>query len=214
LKLSISKISAALCILIILGTNFLYYPKWTKGATEATISWDVSGYYMYLPATFIYKDLKQLEFLDKIIEKYKPTPDPQQAFLHKPSGNQVMKYSLGQAVTFLPGFTIGHSWASISGKYPTDGFSFPYQFCIAIGSLLWAILGIILLRKILLPYFDEKTVGLTLVTLLLGSNYLNYVAIDSAMTHNTLLTLYCALIYLTMSFYKRATLAKAIGIGW
>ena len=37
-----------------------YYPKWSKPGSEAAISWDVSGYYHYLPAIFIYKDLKNL----------------------------------------------------------------------------------------------------------------------------------------------------------
>ena len=38
--------------------GFSYYPKWEKPWSEATISWDVSGYYHYLLAIFIYKDIR------------------------------------------------------------------------------------------------------------------------------------------------------------
>ena len=38
---------------IILAGGLFYYPKWQKPDTEATIGWDVSGYYAYLPAAFI-----------------------------------------------------------------------------------------------------------------------------------------------------------------
>jgi len=52
--------------------GMVHYPKWRMQKTEATIGWDVTGYYSYLPAIFIYKDLKQLSFYSKIAEKYNP----------------------------------------------------------------------------------------------------------------------------------------------
>ena len=211
--LSHSKKALLFVTLFTLGVHFLYYPKWAKDGTEATISWDVSGYYLYLPATFIYNDLKQLNFKDDMLKQYHPSPNFGQAFLHEKSGNYVMKYTLGQAVTYLPGFTIGHIWASMSSKYENDGFSFPYQFCISMGSLLWTILGFIFLRLILLKYFDELEVALTTVGLLLGSNYLNYIAIDGAMTHNCLFTIYTLLIYLSIRYHESPRLRTAVGIG-
>ncbi|MBK8444446.1 MAG: hypothetical protein IPL35_13975 [Sphingobacteriales bacterium] len=61
---------------------FFFYPKWKQSRTEATLSWDVSGYYMYLPAIFIYKDLRHCAFGDDIIQKYYPSPAFEQAYLH------------------------------------------------------------------------------------------------------------------------------------
>ena len=181
--------------------------------TEATISWDVSGYYMYLPALFIYKDIKKCSFKDDILSKYQPTPDFQQAFVHQHSGNYVMKYSIGQAIQFSPFLFLAHIWASVSDKYPADGFSFPYQFMISFFSLLIAILGLYYLRKTLLFYFSDGIVSLTLILLVLGSNYLNYAAIDGAMTHNSLFTLYVLIIYTTILFYKKPDYKKALAIG-
>ncbi len=89
------------CGLIVFSLT--YYPKYKQAGTEATISWDVSGYYWYLPAAFIYKDLKGLNFSDSIRNTYGCSPDNQQiTFL--PDGTKVLKYSCGMAVQYLPFF--------------------------------------------------------------------------------------------------------------
>ena len=62
--------------------NFVDYPKWKLDRTEATISWDVSGYYFYLPAIFIYKDIKKVKFKQAIQDKYHPASSPYQTFTH------------------------------------------------------------------------------------------------------------------------------------
>ena len=134
-----------------LAVAFFYYPKWNKAGTEATLSWDVSGYYMYLPALFIYQDVKQLSFGDSIIRKYYPTPDFQQAFHHAPSGNKVLKYSCGQAVAMLPFFLIGHAIAGVT-DHPSDGFSKPYQVSIGVGMLLYTLIGMYFLYLVLMRY--------------------------------------------------------------
>ena len=200
-------------IVILLATHFFYYPKWKKPRTEATISWDVSGYYMYLPAFFIYKDAKGCEFRHDILKKYSPTSDWQQSAFYEKSGTHVMKYAIGQCVVFAPFFAVAHMWAGASPKYEADGFSLPYQFMISMCTLFVAIIGLIYLRLILLEYFKDNAVSMTLFAVMLGSNYLNYSAIDGAMTHNTLFTIYCLLIYTTIQFYKRPTWVRGFAIG-
>ncbi len=210
------RIQSFICLVVlyifISLANLVYYPKWQHKYTEATIGWDVSGYYMYLPAIFIYQDLKKCTFLEDILKKYRPTPDPQQVFWHS-SGNRVMKYSIGQAIQFAPFFFIAHTYASYSPSYEADGFSLPYQFMISFGSLLVAFLGLYYLRKILLMYFSDGVVSLSLLALILGSNYLNYSAIDGAMTHNNLFTIYTLLIYQTIRLYEKPALKRFIFIG-
>lgn len=208
-----SRIYVYTAIAIILGTHFLYYPKWQKNNTEATISWDVSGYYLYLPAIFIYNDLKKCEFLDDVLEKYNPTPEVQQGYRHATSGNFVIKYSIGQALVYSPYFFIGHVWAKLSTEYPADGFSLPYQISISMGALLISVIGLLILYSVLKIYFSKKISGLAVLVLVIGSNYLNYAAIDGAMTHNTLFTLYAALILLTVRFYENPTSLRGMGIG-
>jgi hypothetical protein len=206
-----SRLALLICCLLLITTS-AYYPKWKQQGTEATISWDVSGYYMYLPATFIYHDLKKCSFADSILTKYKPTPDFQQAFRHS-SGNYVMKYTMGQAVMFSPFFLAAHIITQFIG-YPADGFSLPYQFCISFGMILYALIGLFVLRKTLLVYFSDKVVAITLLSITAATNYLNYAAIDGGMTHNTLFTLYSILLFATIKLFETGKLRFFIGAGF
>jgi hypothetical protein len=207
----LSRLTLILACIFIITSGLLYYPKWKQANTESTISWDVSGYYFYLPSIFIYKEIKQLSFKDSIINKYHPTPELQQAFLHA-SGNYVMKYPAGQALLFSPFFFTAHAITGFSEQYPGDGFSYPYQICIGIGMLLYACVGLFVLRKVLLHFFSDAVTALTLFTIFFATNYLNYSVIDGAMTHNTLFMLYALLLLFTIRFYQRPGLRYAIAI--
>jgi hypothetical protein len=196
---------------LILATAFLYFPKWKQTGSNATISWDVSGYYLYLPAALIYHDIRHLGFLDSINARYGPDPSNGQAF-RQPSGEFVLKYPMGQALQMLPWFATGHVAAMITG-YPTDGYSLPYQAAISWGSMLIAFLGLWFFRKILLEYFSDAATAVTLLCFVWGSNYLEYTAITGAMTHNWLFTLYAGLILATIRFYRNPTRGGALLIG-
>lgn len=206
-----SKIVYLLFCICIVVLNLFYYPKWKKGATEATISWDVSGYYWYLPSMFIYGDLSEQKFHKEILDKYQPTYDFHQAFPTE-NGKYVMKYSMGQAVQYMPAFAIAHAIASVT-DYDADGFSRPYQVSLSMYGLLMAMLGMWVLMHLLLRYFDDKTTAFTLFIIGIATNYLNYSAIDNALTHNYLFTLYALLILQTIRFYEEQTYRKAASIG-
>ncbi|MBK8444447.1 MAG: hypothetical protein IPL35_13980 [Sphingobacteriales bacterium] len=124
-----------------------------------------------------------------------------------------MKYASGQAIAMLPWFFVAHYWASHSQHYPADGFSFPYQICIGVGMFVYAILGLWVLRKVLLRYFDDRSVAILLLILVIGTNYLNYSSIDQAMTHNTLFLIYALLLYVCNIFYQNPTFYFASLLG-
>ncbi|MDX1479027.1 MAG: glycosyltransferase family 39 protein, partial [Saprospiraceae bacterium] len=199
------------CCAVIMSVGLIYYPKWQQPGTEATLSWDVSGYYFYLPALFIYQDLKQLKFAGEILQTYQPTPEILQAY-QRDNGDYVMKYSSGMAVQYLPFFGVAHLYASLSGVR-ADGFSWPYQLAINLGSLLVACLGIWMLRKILLTKFGDVATGVALLVIVLATNYLDYAAINGAMTHNYLFTWYCILVWCTHRYWQNPGNGKAITIG-
>ncbi|HMG14862.1 MAG TPA: hypothetical protein VK590_05425, partial [Saprospiraceae bacterium] len=199
-------------LLIIWLFVFKFFPKHNQHGQSSTICWDVSGYYFYLPAIFIYHDLKHLDFKDTIIKKYNPTPHLDQAFKVE-NGNYVCKYSCGMAIQYLPSFLIGHFITKYFTKYPTDGFSKPYHFSIALGSFLISFLGLYFLRKILLKYYSDKITAISLFTLILVTNYFNYSAFDGAMSHNYLFSLYTLIIFLSIKFYEYPTIKKSVLIG-
>jgi hypothetical protein len=211
LKLPYSFLAIIITSLVLVLLTFVYYPKWKKDRTEATISWDVSGYYFYLPSIFIYKDLKKVGFKQKIQDQYSPASSSYQTYTFA-NGNEVMKYSGGMALIYSPFFGLGHIGAKLMGA-PKDGFSKPYQLAIAIQSVLIAILGLLLARLILLRYFTDHVTALALISIALATNYLEYASISGAMTHNYLFTIYTAVILLTIRYYDKPGAGGAITIG-
>ncbi|MFK7971143.1 MAG: hypothetical protein AB8F95_12285 [Bacteroidia bacterium] len=194
------------------AASFWYYPKWQKETVEATISWDVSGYYWYLPAVFIYDDVKELKWGDEVRGKYVPTTHDLQSFYHEKSGKRVLKYPAGMAVQYMPFFFAAHALAPTLG-YPADGFSRPYQFAIQFGSLLFCFVGLWFLRKVLVEYFSDKAVAWLILLYVIGTNYLNYAAIDTALTHNWLFSWYAILMWLSHRYYAKPAFRTAALIG-
>lgn len=208
--LSVSLIAYLLCAGLLIGAGLIYYPKWKYPLTEATISWDVSGYYYYLPAFLIYRDAKALEWHDDILRRYHPAPGDQ-AYPYA-GGNKVMKYSAGLALQYLPFFLIAHALAPVT-DHPADGFSRPYQLAISLGSLLIACVGLWLLRILLRRRFGDTTVAVTLLTIVFATNYLDYAGINHAMPHNYLFMWYVVLILLCEAYWKRPGGRWALAIG-
>lgn len=206
-----SKYSLLICFLIIIAV-LSCKPKWTQKQAHATISFDVSGYYIYLPAIFIYKDLKKVSFKEEIHQKYQNSSHTYQTSTF-PNGNEIAKYPFGQALQYLPFFLVADMLAEPLG-YERDGYTRPYQAGIHWGSVLIAFLGLFYLRKNLLEYFSDKVAALTLFFIVIGTNYLNYASVDAAMTHNYLFTLFSLIIWNTIQWYKKPTYARAAGLGF
>jgi hypothetical protein len=197
------------CCLFLTSTSF-YVSKWKDWGSQALISWDISGYYLYLPGIF-YDDLGKLHQRQYIIDTYHPCGNDLYAYWG-PKGNYIIKYSSGMAIMYLPGFTIGHIWAKTAG-YPVDGFSYPYQFSMAMYSLLVSFLGLWLARILLLKFFEDITVAIALVALCLATNYLNYSAICSMFSHNYLFTIYLLIILFTIRWHSHPDYKKTIALG-
>jgi len=85
------------------------------------------------------------------------------------------------------------------GRYP-NGFSFPYQFMASFASLPIAFWGLFVLRKLLLQFFFGGATALSLLSIGILSNYLEYAAISGAMTHNWQFTIFVSVIYLSVIF--------------
>ena len=134
-----------------------------------------------------------------------------------PSSHSAAVTALATSLGFTTGwdspfFAVAHSTA-LNSDYPADGFSPPYQFWISWGSMLVAFWGLWLSRLNLLCYFSDKATALPLLLIVAGTNYLNYTAIDHAMTHNYQFTLYALMIWATIRFYRRPSFGYAVLIG-
>jgi len=205
-KKSLSVIAA------ITASLFIAWASYYMGAYKVmyTITWDVAGYYMYLPSVF-YDWFTNPQNVGYIMENYRPMPE-WYGTIKLGNGNQVMRYTGGQAIMYTPAFFIAHIWAKISG-YPVDGFSYPYQFCLNWWSTLVAIAGIWIMRLNLLKHYGEVAVGITLLIIPFATNFISYATWSSPMTHCYLFTLYSLLIFFNQKFYQSQTIKWSVLIG-
>lgn len=178
------------------------------------LTWDVFGYYLYLPATFIHHDiaLEDPAWLDSVMARYEPSATLYQ-LVDGPDGKRVIKYSAGMAVLYAPFFLVAHAAAPMLG-FPADGFAPPYQYIIAFGCLLYALLGLFVLRKVLLHYFSDAWAAGLVLLIAFGTNYLQLTAWDGTLlTHTPLFLLYALLLWGTIQWHGTPRLRSALLIG-
>ncbi|MEZ4918622.1 MAG: glycosyltransferase family 39 protein [Saprospiraceae bacterium] len=202
------------CILIssmLIQYRASHFTPDSKGNYMAT-SWDAFGYYLYLPGTFIYNDLTQLEWLPEIDQKYAVTGGHLYQAHKYTNGNYVGKYLGGVALMELPFFFIGHAIA-LNSDYPADGFSAPYQYAIVWGAVCYAIFAFFFLRYLLLRYFSDSTTAISLLLLALATNLFQYIAVAGAMSHAFIFPLYALVIYTTIKWHEKPALRWAFFTG-
>jgi len=81
------------------------------------------------------------------------------------------------------------------------------------GCLLITIAGIWFLRKILLTYFSEGVTALTMVMIVLGTNYFELTAYDGALVHNALFTIYTLIIWFTIRWHEKPAWRTSVLLG-
>jgi len=185
----------------------------SKTEEHIVTDYDALGYYLYLPALFVYHDIRQFDWLESIDEKYKVVGGEwrYQIAKHK-SGHYVTSYLGGVAILQLPFFLIGHAYASMS-SHPADGFSVPYQMAISFGLLVYFILALLLLRKILLRYFSDEVVAAALFFVFMASNALEYIAIEAGQSHGYLLIMYVLMLWFTIRWHDHPQRRIAFFVG-
>ncbi|TAL61682.1 MAG: hypothetical protein EPN85_04285 [Bacteroidetes bacterium] len=181
------------------------------------ISWDVFGYYLYLPAAFIQHDitLQHFDWVLEVQKKYEASDTLYQLFNtpHDGKNTWVIKYSMGASVLYAPFFFISHLLAGAFG-YPADGFSIPYQIGTLSAGYFYTLCGLLLVRKVLLNFFPDKITALVLFLLVAGTNYFEYTAWEGAvLSHVLLFFVNAAILYLTVLWHKNPKLLYALQLG-
>jgi hypothetical protein len=210
-----NKFSLIACILVglVMLVHRVGYSELAGGKALKVTTWDAFGYYMYLPSTIIYGDVKKLEWLPAIEEEYDLTGGYLYQSNKCDNGNYVNKYLGGVSIMQLPFFLVAHL-AALNSNHNADGFSRPYQYAMAYGGLIYSILALFLLRFLLLKYFRDLTVALSIALLVLATNMIQYTSIDSAMSHVYIFPLYVLILYLTIKWHDKPHWKWAAGIGF
>ena len=185
-----------------------------KDGNYGVVDWDNFGYYLYLPATFIYNDLKLTDdtWVEEAQKKYNLSSFYYQAHWLK-RGNRVIQYTTGMALVYSPAFFLGHTIASLSSNYPADGFSLPYQVAILIESIIVLLIGLFFLRKVLLYYFNEKVTTIVLLAIGFGTNFFQLASSNISSPHIFLFSIYAVLLILILRWHSHPTYRGSFFIG-
>lgn len=184
-----------------------------NNVNENETSWDVLGYYLPLPATFIYDDpmMNDRAWIEQINTEKKLSGTLYQVTTND-EGEPMYFFLFGMSIFMLPFFLIGHGWAAMTGA-PMDGFSPPYQYALVIGGIIYTIIGMLLLRKILLRYFSQKITAITILIIVFATNYSHHLSYKNLETVNVLFMLMCWLIWSTIRWHETYAFKHIAQIG-
>lgn len=180
---------------------------------------DSLGYYTYLPAVLIHKDLdnlKQTTFhrVKRSLRLNNPTETPPEFYTGSViNGKRLIQYTSGVAMMDLPFFLIAHTLAEPLG-YEADGYSQPYKTIIFFGNMLYVLLGLWLIRSILRGYLSDGIVASVLLSVGLGTNLLYFTVYSAYMAHSHIFCAVAIFIYSTIQFHKTGRLLHLISIAF
>jgi hypothetical protein len=148
---------------------------------------DKAGYYIYLPAFFIYN-----------FEANRLPPD-----IATKTGNGFSvrenkiytKYSCGVALMQSPFFLASHLMAKTL-NYENNGFSLIYHKMIDIAAVFYTFLGFIFLYLFLVRYVDKNTAFYAILCMYLGTNVFYYSIFETGMSHIYSFFLFSCYLYL------------------
>lgn len=156
---------------------------------------DKAGYYVYLPALFLY-EFNSSKFPSKVDSL------TGNGFYLDPNNNKIQsKYPVGVAVLLSPFFMVAHSYAIVSNN-KTDGFSMPYQNAIDFASVFYVLLGLYFLNQFLLNFSNQRLVTFSLISLFLGSNLYYYTIFEGGYSHVYTFFLFSCWLFLLKKFEK------------
>lgn len=163
---------------------------WSIGVIVGQGSWqhnkyrfDVGGYYLYLPAVFIYQDLGQFQFHKSLQTRLVPSDNDEAYLFPQESTKRVVnQYTIGVAIWQLPFFLLAHGF-TLATNGLADGYSTPYQCVLALATLFWLLIGCVFLRRVLLLYFTDTVVALVLGLIFWGTNIYCYTVYEVGMSH-------------------------------
>ena len=203
---------------------------------RASLIWsDAEGYYLYLPATFVYGSWQVWDGTDGL------------AMLSCCRVNEARqvktRYTYGVAALQAPFFLAAHAWAlAFQGpgtpppadwamqypdpntqnlhhrKYSTlrgqaTGFSDTYGTGIMVATAFYAALGLWFVRRSLRRHFGEVVASVTTLLILGATNLYYYSVVEAGMSHAYSFCLFAALIWLLPQWLERPGLGLGMAIG-
>ena len=149
---------------------------------------DQEGYYLYLPMTFVNHSPHGLTSKSDCCPK-------------NDKGEFFTKFTCGVAYCQAP-FFLGAHFLSIVNHVPATGYNDYYYSSVILAAVVWGLIGILVLRRILLKYFSRSVTWLTVISIILGTNFFHYTSRAVGMSHVYSFALVAILVLITTGLYK------------
>ncbi|PIP53848.1 MAG: hypothetical protein COX07_08495, partial [Bacteroidetes bacterium CG23_combo_of_CG06-09_8_20_14_all_32_9] len=201
------KLTTIAIIIVLLACFIIDFDlkNWRKN--DRVIEHDIHWYYAYLPAQFIYDDIKLIKSDYRFDENY------YLFWTVNADGKIIIKTTMGMSILYAPFFFVAHALASVS-NYPENGFSEPYKFFLLISAIFYLFIGLDFLKKILRHYqFSDIHIAITILLIGLGTNLLAYSSQTAPMPHVYIFCLFSIFIYYTIKWYQFQSIKNTLILG-
>jgi hypothetical protein len=162
------------------------------------IASDGEGYYMYLPAMFIYGTFENIP----VVSAWEFSPYP---------GTQKVKtrFTYGIALMEAPFFGIAQLSRKIQGLKTDQPFANDICVMLLMSACFYSTLGLFFVYKTLLRHFENiKVVRWSIVILYFGTNLMFYAVREPTMSHVYTFFLASALMYVIPSFWRTPSVSN------
>ncbi|MEZ5015133.1 MAG: hypothetical protein R2794_12665 [Chitinophagales bacterium] len=171
-------------LLIFLSLNM------NRHQAKGVIYGDSEGYYMYLPAVFIYHGFENLPI------QYTP-----QFSKFEGTDKYFTKYTYGVSILEAPFFLTTFVYLHATNQ-ASDGYDYPYRLCILFAGIFYCIFGCILLLQFLRKYFSFTTSLITIFLSLFGTNLFYYTIGQPGLSHVYSFFLFSLILFATDKVFK------------
>jgi len=196
-----------LCGGIALSIVFQRHVYLPAGHWRCFIWADQAGYYVYLPALFIY-NFEGKAVPDEVIEK------SGNGFQADTVNNKIItQYTYGVALLQSPFFLLGHAVHTLlKGFGNGNGFGLAYIYALYLSGVFWGCLGLYCLWGFLRVQYGAKTALISVVFLWASTPLLYYHSENGAMSHIYSFAIFSYLLYAGQKL-KTLNALKAFALG-
>lgn len=199
--------------ILLLFLLLVFAAVWNEAPFGRPIKGDI-GYNVYLPALILHQDLTYQRVAD---EQFGGEFPRYTGVIPYPATDRyVIKYNVGTALFQAPFFMAAHffTWLFqypdiyqvnlelLFFNYPSDGFSFFYQYGVGLSGLFYMWLAMVILRRIAASYFGWSVATLLCTFLFFGTNLLIYATTGTTGYQGPLFLLYVLGLILIPGFWS------------
>lgn len=199
-------VSAVVPMVVFLLAIVADHQVYTVYRFDGAVHSDGEGYYAYLPSYLVYFDPTLKTFINtQIIPAYAGLGHlgPQVfGFSLQPTGNWLDKYGIGVALLLLPFFLVGHA-IGVATTPSAQGYSAPELLAVALAALVYMTAGLYALRALLLRWFPDWAVVVTLVSVTFGGGLFETTIWDPSLSHTYSFFAVAMLLWLALRWYDR-----------